>query len=130
MSRNYTFTPLIILFLRCKAVVFAVVCFVLFNFSSSGIAKDAGGQLEEIGDQVTSFVGLDDQHLDSTFSFVQNRVSKFRKRYKHVNDYSLELQLFGKRISQKYAVPYSIIGYTQPQFACAQYGFLYRLTYF
>jgi len=116
--------------LRCKAMVLGVLCFALFNFSSSSIAKDVGSQLEEIGDQVTSFVGLDDQHLDSPFSFVQNRVSKFRKRYKHVNDYSLELQLFGKRISQKYAVPYSIIGYTQPQFACAQHGFLYRLTYF
>ena len=130
MSRNHTSIIRTIQALRCTVFTLVLVLFALLNSSFPSIGQEVGSHLEDIGEQVTEFVGLDSQQVKHPFSFVKSKASKYRKKYKHLNDSGLDLQAFAKRITRNYTVPYSIIGYQQPQISFAQHGFLYRLTYF
>ncbi|WP_316801238.1 hypothetical protein [Pedobacter frigidisoli] len=130
MSRNHTSTSGIIKALRCTALMLLFVLFGLLNSTFPGVGEKVGSHLEDFGEQVSDFVGLDHYQIDNHFSFVKAKASQYRKKYKHLNDSGLDLQPFGKRLTQNYTVPYSLTGYQQPHISCAQHGFLYRLTYF
>jgi hypothetical protein len=50
-----------------------LVLFALLNSSFPSIGQEVGSHLEDIGEQVTEFVGLDSQQLKHHFSFVNPR---------------------------------------------------------
>lgn len=130
MSRNHTSITRILQALRCTIFTLVLVFFALLNLSFPSIGQEVSSHLEDIGEQVTEFVGLDNQQIDHHFSFVKTKANKYRKKYKHLNDSGLNIQPFAKRITQNYTIPHSLTGYQQPQISCGQHGFLYRLTYF
>lgn len=72
-----------------------------------------------------------DEQVKKTISSLDTKWAKYRKKYKHLNDSSSDLQPFQKRVEARLNFIFSpYLGYESPFFRLEQHSFLHRLAYF